>query len=168
MPSMTDWNDVVRQHGPLVFRIALRIVGQPADAEDVCQEVFCDAYRFQRSKRVDNWAGFLRRLATLRAVDRLRRAKPTIPLTGVDVPSRGDSPPDVAIAGELEGRLRQALAQLPQQQAAIFSLRYFESLTNSEIADTLDIATSAVSTALFKARARLTSLLRDVPQGEAK
>ncbi len=159
---MTDWNAIVTQHGPAVFRIALRILGQTADADDVCQEVFCEAYEYRRASRVENWVGFLRRLATLRAIDRLRRVRPMLSFADVELPSRGDTPLEAAIAGELKQRLRHALTKLPEQQAAIFSLRYFESLNNQEIADTLGITPTGVSTALCKARARLMSLLSDV------
>src|SRR5207237_1113897 len=44
-----DWNAIVRDHGPAVFGSAWRILGQPADAEDVTQEVFMEAYRLSRS-----------------------------------------------------------------------------------------------------------------------
>jgi DNA-directed RNA polymerase specialized sigma24 family protein len=56
---MTAWDAVPRQHGPVVFRIALRIVGHTTDAEDVCHEVFCKAYKFQRSKVVENSASLI-------------------------------------------------------------------------------------------------------------
>lgn len=165
---MTDWDEVVRQHGAAVSRTAIRILGRSADVDDVCQEVFFEAYRFQQSSRVENWGAFLCRLATMRSLDRLRRLRPSTSLTGSEISSRDDSPLDAAIAGELAAKLRDALAQLPQQQGAVFSLRYLESMTNGEIADTLGITCSAVSTALFKARTGLAALLNNVTQGDVK
>jgi RNA polymerase sigma-70 factor (ECF subfamily) len=165
---MTDWEAIVRQHGEVVSRTALRILGRSADVEDVCQEVFFEAYRFQQSSRVDNWGAFLCRLATVRSLDRLRKRRPTTPLTGSETSSTSSNPLNAAIAEELAVRLRHALAQLPQQQAAVFTLRYFESMTNTEIASTLEISSSAVSTALAKARTALAAALNHVTQGEVK
>jgi RNA polymerase sigma-70 factor (ECF subfamily) len=165
---MTDWEAIVRQHGELVSRTALRILGRSADVEDVCQEVLLEAYRYQRSSQVESWGAFLCRLATLRALDRLRKRRPTSPLTGSEISSTSSNPLQAAIAAELAMRLRQALGRLPQQQAAVFSLRYFESMTNAEIAATLEISTTAVSTALSKARAALATALNHVTQGDVQ
>jgi RNA polymerase sigma-70 factor (ECF subfamily) len=165
---MTDWEAIVRQHGETVSRTALRILGRSAEVEDVCQEVFFEAYRFQQSSRVDNWGAFLCRLATLRSLDRLRKRKPTTPLTGSEISSTNSDPLNAVIAEELAVRLRHSLAQLPPQQAAVFSLRYFEAMTNAEIASTLEISSSAVSTALGKARTALAAALNHVTQGEVK
>lgn len=156
---MYDWPRIVEEHGPAVYRIARRILGHAADAEDVCQEVFWEASRMAAHGSVANLPGLVRRLAALRALDRLRSRKPMVPLDDSVVFSRHDGPAEVAIANELTGRLRQSLAELPEQQAAAFSLRYFEHLTNMEIAECLETTTGAVSTALSKARDALSGML---------
>ena len=60
---------------------------------------------------------------------------------------------------ELQGRLREALAGLPEREGAVFSLRYFEEMTLREIAESLEISYAAAGTALSRARRRLEGIL---------
>jgi RNA polymerase sigma-70 factor (ECF subfamily) len=156
---VTDWDRIVREHGPLVFNTAWRILGHLADTEDVVQEVFLQAHQMQQTTVVRCWVGLLRRLAACRALDRLRQRRATVPLDGLNLISGPDGPEAVAMERELAARLRQAIAQLPRREAAVFCLRYFDDLSYEQIADTLQIRTGAVATALHKARARLETLL---------
>lgn len=165
---MTDWARIVEEHVPTVLRIAQRILGHVHDAEDTAQEVFCEAYKVQQRRRIDSWPALLRRMTVRRSIDRLRRRRTREPVDPADVSDSRAGPLDELVAEELADRLRQELEQLPEQQAAAFSLCYFEGLSNGEIGATLDISTSAVSTALNKARRRLNDRLKQVEQGEAQ
>ena len=64
------------------------------------------------------------------------------------------------VCAELATWLRNAAAQLPEQQAAVFSLSHFEQLDRNEVAAILTISVEAVSTALYKARGRLQEQLK--------
>jgi len=129
---VTDWDGMVHQHGPMVFGTAWRILGHTADTEDVVQEVFLEAYRLRAAEAVRCWPALLRRLATCRALDRLRHRR----------------------------------AALPQREATVFCLRYFEDLPNQRIAEILSIQPGTVGVALHKARARLEALLTEAPTGD--
>jgi RNA polymerase sigma-70 factor (ECF subfamily) len=156
---VTDWDRVVREHGPLVFGTAWRILGNAADAEDVVQEVFLQVSQMERAQPVRFWPALLRRLAACRALDRLRQRRPTVPLDGLDLAGATNNGPEEEAAGrELAGRLRRAVAGLPAREAEVFCLRYFEDLSYRDIADALGIRTGAVAVALHKARSRLESL----------
>ena len=151
-----DWSRLVERHAERVFRIALRILGSVHDAEDVSQIVFTEAVAIHFVEVVQNWTGLFVRLATLRSLDLLRRRRSTVALIESDhVSSVG--PCDAAVGAELADLLRGAVNQLPEQQAAIFSLTYFEQLDRNEVADVLSISPESVSTALYKARQKLTS-----------
>lgn len=154
-----DWNEIVRQHGADVFGVAWRILGHAVDAEDVVQEVFLEAQQLETAHQVRKWSSFLRRIATCRALDRLRRRKPALPIEDSLVAGNAPNPEAVAIGNELEELLRQAITELPEQQAAVFCLRYFEDSSYEQIAGSLNISAAAVSTALHKARTRLKTLL---------
>ena len=72
-PPTPDWGKVVQKHAERVFRIAYRILGSVHDAEDVSQEVFTEAMSIHQTGPVRTWTGLMVRLATLRAIDRLRK-----------------------------------------------------------------------------------------------
>lgn len=159
---MTDWERIVRDHGQMVFGAAWRVLGHTADTEDVVQEVFLEAHRLWEGRTVRSWAGLLRRLAACRAIDRLRQRKLTQPLAGLALPSNNGDPEAAAIEHELADRLREALAQLPERESEVFSLRYFEDLSYQQIAESLDITPGAVAQALHKARGKLETMLTGV------
>jgi RNA polymerase sigma-70 factor (ECF subfamily) len=156
---VTDWDRVVREHGPAVFGTAWRILGHIADTEDVVQEVFLQVYRMQATQLVRHWPALLRQLAACRALDRLRKRRPVVSLNGMHLAHSRDGPEETAFERELAERLRQAIAQLPGREAEVFCLRYFEEFSYQQIAETLDINPGAVATALHKARVKLGTML---------
>ena len=121
--TVTDWDRIVREYGPLVFATAWRILGHAADTEDVVQEVFLQVHQLQQTHPVRHWAGLLRRLASCRALDRLRQrcapSRSTVCLSLVPMRDRKQRPwnanwPNVcaghrAIAGTRSGRVLSAL-----------------------------------------------------------
>lgn len=160
-PSTPDWGKVIEKHAERVFRIAFRILGSVHDAEDVSQEVFTEAMSVHKAGPVRTWTGLMVRLATVRAIDRLRkeRIRPES-LASIEADSSESVQPDQElIAAELATWLRGEIRELPDQQAAIFSLAYFEQLSRNEIATALDVSPEAVSTTLYKARKKLSGRL---------
>ena len=153
--TAVDWDALIEQHGPLVVSISWRILGHAADVEDNVQQVFLDAYQLHESQEIQHWRGLLRRLATCGALARLRRRRAGASLDADSNVARGASPEQYAIGRELEQQLRDAIAELPEREAAVFSLRFFEDLGLGEIAETLSITYAAAGTALSRARARL-------------
>ena len=143
----------------MAFAAAWRVLGHAGDAEDAVQEALLDAFDLHRSQNVANWGALLRRLATCRALDLLRKRRPAEPLSPQAAATSAAEPPAVAVASELTQRLREALLRLPPREAEVFSLRYFGELTNEEIAEALNLTTGAVGVALHKARVRLKELL---------
>ena len=173
---MVDWESIVGQSGPAVWRTAYRLLGNRADAEDCFQEAFLDALQLSRRQAVRHWPALLRRLATARAVDRLRRryrraahelTEGALP-TGQDgaaevlsetLPADAVAPPQQAEAAELSALLREALAELPGRQAEVFCLHCLEGWSYQEIATHLETTTDAVGVTLHRARGRLRELL---------
>ena len=155
-----DWETIVREHGPIAYATAWRILGNETDTEDAVQDALLDALRLHRDERIKNWGALLRRLATCRALDALRKRRVAIPFDADPPASPAGQPEAVAVGAELATRLRQALAQLPDREAEVFSLRYFGDLANSDIAAALAMNTGAVAVALHKARSRLETLLQ--------
>ena len=159
-----DWSAIVREHAGAVFTSAWKILGDAFEAEDVSQDVFLEASRLWPTAPPGPWPGLLRRMATLRALDRLRRRKQGQSLKLELLESRFPSPQEVAAERELIQRLRAALAELPPREVEVFWLRHFEDFSHKEIADLLDITVGAVAAALHKARRKLQGLLDETSQ----
>ncbi len=153
-----DWGSIVQLHSSRVFRVSQRILGSVQDAEDVSQDVFIEAYRLHRAGPIQSWIGLLVRLATLRSLDFRRRKRRTVELNEHQCAIDSD-PAMNLIKSELAQRLQMALSQLPDQQATVFVMSYYEQMTRDEIADSLGITSESVSTSLYKARQRLSQSL---------
>lgn len=162
-----NWAQIVNRHGKRVFRIAKRILGSVHDAEDVSQEVFTEAYRMHQAGPVQSWTGLLVRLATLRAIDRLRGTRLANELHDNDHVSTIE-PFDELTARELAQWLRAAITRLPDQQATVFALVHFEHLSRDEVASSLGISPESVSTALYKARQRLILQISVLNEGNSQ
>jgi RNA polymerase sigma-70 factor (ECF subfamily) len=145
----------------MAFDVAWRLLGNAADADDAVQEAFLDAFNLQARQAVDNWGGLLRRLAARRAIDRLRSRRATAAAAiEADPPAAAsDQPESAAIERELAARLRAAVAELPDREATVFSLRHFGEMSNPEIAAALGVTPDAVAMALHKARVKLKAAL---------
>ena len=88
-----------------------------------------DAYRLHRRRSVNNWPALLRRLVVCRALDRIRRRRPTLTINGLSLAASVAEPESDLIAAELAERLPEAIASLPDREGEVFYLRYFESLS---------------------------------------
>ena len=157
---MTNWNQIVREHGPPAYRAAWRILRHPQDCEDVLQEVFIEAYELFVRGEISHPRTFLNRLVTFRAIDLLRKRRITdsiesSPMQDSSLRDPAAGPEATAINHEETLRLRSIVADLPPRQAAVFCLVHFEELSHDEIASTLEITNGAVAMALHKARAKL-------------
>ena len=158
MPS--ELSETIKEHGAALYRIAWRILHHAEEVDDVLQDVALQAIQISKSgKQIDSWIGFLKRITVCRSLDQLRKRRPVVAFSEDDFASRSTNAIDTMIECELEERLRRALGSLPNRQAEVFSLRYFDDCSNKEIARSLEISTAAVATALKKARLRLRELL---------
>ncbi len=157
-----DWQMIVTEHGPLVWRTAYRLLGNHADTADCFQETFLAALELSRRQPVRNVSGLLVRLATTRAIDRLRqrsrRERRTDGGNGAETCATGD-PAGQAQDQELVGQLREAIGELPEQEAKVFCLRYLNEMSYRQIARELSIGINAVGVALFRAKAKLRAAL---------
>lgn len=160
-----NWETLVRQEAEGVLNAALRVLGHSADAEDVAQEVFVEAFQRWTAEANHRWSGLLRRMAVCRSLDQLRRTKRNESLPDVLYDRSQSQPSDAAIADELEERLRLALRILPPREAEVFCLHYYEGLDQIEIAELLGIARGAVAKSLCVARARLAFTLSEPIKG---
>jgi RNA polymerase sigma-70 factor (ECF subfamily) len=163
---MVDWNEIVSREGPAVWRTVYRLVGNRADAEDCFQETFVAALSVWRRESVQHPAALLRRLATSRALDRLRRRYRRARREGGDGPlseiaSSVPHPAESAEFVELSDQLRRALAMLPAKQSQAFCLFHLDDCDYQQISAHMNISVNGVGVLLHRARQRLRKLLAD-------
>ena len=165
---MIDWEGILSRDGPAVWRTAWRIVGNRADADDVYQEAFVAAVEYSRLHVVEHWRALLQRMATARAIDRLRqkvrRRTRELPLS--EDHARASEPPPSQNAGnaEVSARVRAALSRIPARQAEVLCLFYLDRWTYPEIARHLAVSTDVVGVSLHRGRGRLRELLGDLKE----
>lgn len=151
-PVPAGFAELYERHFEAVFRAALRVTGNPADAEDVLQTVFLRVLSQPDTHEVDRRpAAYFRRAAVNAAVDLLRRRALHVE-TVYD-----DQAPHAAVAPALllKEQLRRAIATLEREDATLFLLRYVEGLSNQELADEFQLEKNHVAVRLHRIRLRL-------------
>lgn len=160
--SQAAFAEIVSRHFQPVYRLAWRITGAAAEAEDVAQDVFVRLWRDPRQVReAGALKGWLMRVASNAAIDRGRRPRQQ-PLD--DAPDIGDpaARPDAPLDRAQAARLVDAsIAALPARQRQALVLVYFESLTNIEAAAAMDVTVEALESLLARARRGLRDSLSD-------
>jgi RNA polymerase sigma-70 factor (ECF subfamily) len=142
--------ELYERHSPAVFRAALRVTGNAADAEDVLQTVFLRIVsRGGDVEGVSVPAAYFRRAAVNAAVDVLRRRELHAEAE-YDDQAHASQPPLL-----LKERLRRAIAALDREDAALFLLRHVEGLSNDELAGMFEIEKNNVAVRLHRIRQRL-------------
>lgn len=159
-------------HSRGVLGAAYRVTGNRQDAEDALQTVFLRLSRGGNEEELSDTPGsYLRRAAVNAAIDllRARSRASSIPLDEIgELVDRSEASPERRHRDrEFRLRLRRALLVLSDRYAEIFALRYFEGLTNLEIARLLKVSQTRIAVTLHRARKRLQSELRDQIRGEA-
>jgi RNA polymerase sigma-70 factor (ECF subfamily) len=136
-----------------VFRAALRVTGNPADAEDVLQTVFMRALARggEVEDRVALPSAYFRRAAVNAALDVLRRRE----LRGESVYDNESRHAAVQPPFLLKERLRRALGVLDRDDASLFLLRHVEGLSIDELAGMFEMQKNNVTVRLHRIRLRL-------------
>jgi len=155
---------LVGRHAERILRVALRILGDAAEAEEVAQEALLRAWQAAGSfdpgrAQFTTW---LHRITVNLAIDRTRRR--TLAPQGGDaaldaLEDPAPSPESVAAAAEDRAALAAALAQLPARQRAAIALAYEDGLSGAEAAAALDISERALEGLLRRARLMLRRIL---------
>lgn len=145
---------LVDRYQQRLFNVALRMLHDVQDAEDVTQTVFMNAFRQLRTYdpkyRFFSW---IYRMTVNESLNVLKRRKPVVTLEHeLQVLAQGAAPDR---ATEVEDRVGRALMSLKPDDRAVVVLRHFVSFSYQEIADVLEIPVKTVKSRLFTARERL-------------
>lgn len=150
---------LVRRHQAAVYRLALRMLGSEADAEDMAQETFVQAWRsLGRFRGHSAFGTWLFRIATNRCLNAVAARRVTVTLDEEQVGAGGDPSETVQRHTRLRAMVA-AMLELPAEQRAALVLRELEGLSYDEIANVLEISSSAVKGRIHRARLALIARL---------
>lgn len=138
-----------------LFRFALRIVNQVAEAEDVVQEVFIKLWNNrQQMDTVQNVEAWCFTATKNLSIDKLRSKHQRLqPLkAGFDLHDQAATPDQAAAGQDVFDQVKKLMQNLPEKQREIMHLRDIEGLTYQEIADVLGLPLEQVKVYLFRAR----------------
>jgi RNA polymerase sigma-70 factor (ECF subfamily) len=167
----------VERHSASVYQVALKLLGDEQEAEDVLQETFMSAFEavdgFEARSKLSTW---LYRIAYNASLMRLRKRKkmttfsldfPSLDEAGMELPTSrqlvdwSTVPDDELLTAEAREEMDRAIAELPESLRSTFVLRDIQGLSGAETAEVLGITVQAVKTRLHRARLRLRDRLSE-------
>ena len=160
---------LVDRHSKSLFRLAYRMTGNEADAEDVVQETFLRAYRqLANYESRSSFSTWLYRIAANYALDliRVRKRKQERHVDSGDQENTLDNfastdprQDRLYFNSQLRQRLKSAMDELTDQERTAFVLRHFEGLSIDEIGSILTLGNSATKNSIFRAVRKLRETL---------
>lgn len=143
---------LVRRHEDRVYRVAFRLLGSDADAQDATQETFVRAWRglgrFRGDSAVSTW---LYRIVTNRCLNMIAGWRP-VASVDPELLLVGSDPAEITEGRERFAAVARQVASLPPEQRAALVLRDFEGLSYEEVAAALEVSVAAVKGRIHRAR----------------
>ena len=171
------FGELVSRYESKVYSLALRMIRNPEDAEDVLQDTFLRAYRgiksFQGASTFSTW---IYRITANSALMRLRKKQlPTVSIedsdereTPVNIADWTPGPVEQLLSRELQHEMDEAIEALPPEFRQVFVLRDMEEMSNAEVAEILDLSVAAVKSRLHRARLKVRNRLAGYFSDSAK
>jgi RNA polymerase sigma factor (sigma-70 family) len=156
---------LVDRYKHMVFTLALKIVKNREDAEEVAQDTFLKSFKalkdFKGDSRFSTW---LYKIAYYRSLDYLKKNKRQIETTSIDISEEYNraSMDDVLNGLEAKERaeiIKHALQELTGEDAVLITLYYYEDLTMKEISEVMGMPGNTIKVRLFRCRKRLATIL---------
>ena len=157
-PGILTWDEIVEQHSARVYRLAYRLAGNHADAEDLTQETFVRVFRSLHTYTPGTFEGWLHRITTNLFLDQARRrAKLRVEsIQEMQLPSDWQDAPERQFEhANLAPDIQRALDALPPGYRAAVVLCDIEGYSYAEVAATLGVKLGTVQSRLHRGRALL-------------
>ncbi len=162
--SMPSWDELVREHGDRVYRLAYRLSGNAQDAEDLTQDTFIRVFRSLSNYQPGTFEGWLHRITTNLFLDMVRRRSrirmEALPEDYDRVPSDRPNPEQIYHDARLDPDLQSALDSLAPEFRAAIVLCDIEGLSYEEIGATLGVKLGTVRSRIHRGRQALREYLR--------
>lgn len=157
------WEQLVEEHSERVYRLALRLTGDPHDAEDLTQDVFVRVFRSIHTFQPGTIEGWLHRITTNLYIDSTRRKARVSEAAQSHVPDfvwgETEGPGELHDEAALDHDVAAALAALTPELRVAVVLCDIEGLSYDEIANVLDIKLAAVRSRIHRGRTQLRAAL---------
>jgi RNA polymerase sigma-70 factor (ECF subfamily) len=163
------FGQIVQVHQQRLFNAMVLFCGNAAEAEDVVQDAFVQAYvnlaKFQQNSQFYTW---LYRIALNTAISRKRRKRVESSVdknreqAGLEPIDEGDAPGDQMMREEQAVQVHQALAMLSEEHRSILVLREMDGCDYEQIAEILDINVGTVRSRLHRARMQMRERLQEL------
>ncbi|WP_374758061.1 RNA polymerase sigma factor SigE [Rhodococcus sp. NKCM2511] len=162
--TMPSWDELVREHGDRVYRLAYRLSGNAQDAEDLTQDTFIRVFRSLSNYQPGTFEGWLHRITTNLFLDMVRRRSrirmEALPEDYDRVPSDRPNPEQIYHDARLDPDLQSALDSLAPEFRAAIVLCDIEGLSYEEIGATLGVKLGTVRSRIHRGRHALREYLR--------
>jgi len=157
---------LVDRYKHMVFTLAMKILKNTEEAEEVSQDVFVKVYQALHTFKGDSkFSTWVYKIAYYRSLDYLKKIGRSVSANSVDISNVYDL---AAIentlysieANERNAAIKSAISELPENDAVVITLHYFEELSLKEISKIMSLPTNTIKVRLFRSRKRLAELLK--------
>jgi RNA polymerase sigma-70 factor (ECF subfamily) len=152
---------IVERYQRVLYTVALRMLGNAEEANDVAQNAFVKAFQkldsFDPNRRFFSW---IYRILVNECLNVRRDQRPLEPISPDLAEASGRSPADLFERAERRRRVQTAILELPHEYREVVVLRHFADLSYEQIGETLDLPAKTVKSRLHTARVRLADMLR--------
>lgn len=163
-PVVLSYKALYNQYSKAMYNTCLRIVNNKADAEDILQEAFVDAFKglegFQSRSTFGAW---MKRIVINKSINKIKRQKQNwIDLEKTDaylIPDK-ESDDEEEMEFKVE-EIKKAIGLLPNGYRTVFCLRLLEGCSFEEIADTLKISVNTVRSQYIRAKRKLKEIIKE-------
>lgn len=166
------WQELVRDHSEQVYRLALRLTGNPHDAEDLTQDAFVRVFKSIHTFKPGTLSGWLHRITTNLFLDQARR-KQRIRMDSLSaapeyVWGSASAPEELHADEHLDADVSAALAALKPEYRVAVVLCDIEGLSYEEIAEVLDVKLGTVRSRIARGRSQLRKALKHRAPAEGR
>ena len=157
---------LVDRYKDLVFTLALRMMKNREEAEEVSQDTFIKVFkslnRFKGESKFSTWIYKVTYNCCLDRLKKLKRSHATVPIDEFSANKLGmmDNALDAMEKGERHAAVKHCLNQLPSEDAFLITMYYFEEQSLEEISKIIGLKPNNVKVKLFRARKKLATILR--------
>lgn len=156
--------ELIERYGKALSAVLERALGSAADADDVFQETWIrvvrSAHRYDPEQKFSAW---LFAIAWNQVKDRWAARRPSDPVDLEGLVSQERSPEEVALAADRADRIRSLVARLPERLSQAVLLRYFEEMSEKDVAERLGIPLGTVKSRLHHGLKKLAEAMEEEP-----